>query len=202
MAKNGKIEYKLAVVGTGGVGKSCISIQFINNHFVEEYDPTIEDCYMKQVLIDGEIAMLEILDTAGQEEYSALREQYLRQGEGFLFVYATTSRSSFQELESFVIQLKRVRDTDSLEKVPIVIVGNKCDLETQRQVSTLEASDFAKAHSADFFETSALKRVNIDESFFQLVRNIRKIRGQTPVTGPGRKKKSKKLIKVKKCSIL
>ncbi|KAJ2412090.1 RAS1 protein, partial [Coemansia sp. RSA 2531] len=62
-------EYKLVVVGGGGVGKSALTIQFIQSHFVDEYDPTIEDSYRKQCTIDNETAMLDVLDTAGQEEY-------------------------------------------------------------------------------------------------------------------------------------
>ncbi|PVU87385.1 hypothetical protein BB560_006499, partial [Smittium megazygosporum] len=62
-------EYKLVVVGGGGVGKSALTIQFIQSHFVDEYDPTIEDSYRKQCVIDGETALLDVLDTAGQEEY-------------------------------------------------------------------------------------------------------------------------------------
>lgn len=68
-------EYKLIVVGGGGVGKSALTIQLIQNHFVDEYDPTIEDSYRKQVTIDEETCLLDILDTAGQEEYSAMRDQ-------------------------------------------------------------------------------------------------------------------------------
>ena len=68
-------EYKLVVVGGGGVGKSALTIQLIQNHFVDEYDPTIEDSYRKQVTIDEETCLLDILDTAGQEEYSAMRDQ-------------------------------------------------------------------------------------------------------------------------------
>ncbi|KAF9578745.1 Ras GTPase, partial [Lunasporangiospora selenospora] len=62
-------EYKLVVVGGGGVGKSALTIQFIQSHFVDEYDPTIEDSYRKQCQIDDEICLLDVLDTAGQEEY-------------------------------------------------------------------------------------------------------------------------------------
>ena len=68
-------EYKLVVVGGGGVGKSALTIQLIQNHFVDEYDPTIEDSYRKQVTIDEEVCLLDILYTAGQEEYSAMRDQ-------------------------------------------------------------------------------------------------------------------------------
>ncbi|KAJ8325798.1 Ras GTPase [Batrachochytrium dendrobatidis] len=72
-------EFKLVVVGGGGVGKSALTIQFIQEHFVDEYDPTIEDSYRKQTVVDGEVAMLDVLDTAGQEEYSAMRDTRLFQ---------------------------------------------------------------------------------------------------------------------------
>ena len=94
-------EYRIVVVGGGGVGKSAITIQFIQNYFINEYDPTIEDSYRKQVCIDGETCMLDILDTAGQDEYSAMRDQYMRTGQGFLLIYAITSRGSFDETKSF-----------------------------------------------------------------------------------------------------
>ena len=110
-AGGSEMEYKLVVVGGGSVGKSALTIQFIQSHFgvsaahhvqwdrgvtlacavrpaVVEYDPTIEDSYRKQCTIDGQDAWLDILDTAGQEEYSAMREQYMRTGEGFLLVYS------------------------------------------------------------------------------------------------------------------
>ncbi|KAL8940466.1 MAG: hypothetical protein Q9211_002263 [Gyalolechia sp. 1 TL-2023] len=125
-------EYKLVVVGGGGVGKSCLTIQLIQSHFVDEYDPTIEDSYRKQCVIDEEVALLDVLDTAGQEEYSAMREQYMRTGEGFLLVYSITSRQSFEEILTFQQQILRVKDKDYF---PIIIVGNKCDLDAERQVS-------------------------------------------------------------------
>jgi small GTP-binding protein len=124
-------EYKLVVVGGGGVGKSALTIQFIQSHFVDEYDPTIEDSYRKQCVIDEEVALLDVLDTAGQEEYGAMREQYMRTGEGFLLVYSITSRNSFEEISTFHQQILRVKDQDSF---PVVVVANKCDLEYERQV--------------------------------------------------------------------
>ena len=101
-------EYKLVIVGGGGVGKSALTIQLIQNHFIDEYDPTIEDSYRKQVTIDDETCLLDILDTAGQEEYSAMRDQYMRTGQGFICVYAVTSRSAFDEITSFREQILRV----------------------------------------------------------------------------------------------
>lgn len=164
-------EYKLVVVGGGGVGKSALTIQFIQNHFVDEYDPTIEDSYRKQCLIDDEPALLDVLDTAGQEEYSAMREQYMRTGEGFLLVYSITSRSSFEEISTFYQQVLRVKDKDYF---PVVMVANKCDLESERQVSTAEGYEVAKRFGCPFVETSAKQRVNVDEAYNDLVREIRR----------------------------
>ena len=90
------------------------------------------DSYRKQCSIDGEVALLDVLDTAGQEEYSAMREQYMRTGEGFLMVYSITSRQSFEEIQTFQQQILRVKDRDYF---PMILVGNKCDLDQEREVS-------------------------------------------------------------------
>lgn len=92
----------------------------------------LPDSYRKQCVIDDEVALLDVLDTAGQEEYSAMREQYMRTGEGFLLVYSITSRQSFEEITTFQQQILRVKDKDYF---PMVVVGNKCDLESEREVS-------------------------------------------------------------------
>eukprot|EP01107_Rhizomastix_libera_P000040 TRINITY_DN10061_c0_g1_i1.p1 TRINITY_DN10061_c0_g1~~TRINITY_DN10061_c0_g1_i1.p1 ORF type:complete len:209 (-),score=36.73 TRINITY_DN10061_c0_g1_i1:49-609(-) len=166
------MEYKLVIVGSGGVGKSAITTQFIQNQFLEDYDPTIEDSYRKQVNIDAETCLLDILDTAGQEEYSVMREQYMRSGQGFLVVFALNSRNSYDEVTKFTDQIKRVKDAD---KVPIVLCGNKCDLpQNLLQVSDDDAKALATRIGCPYFATSAKSRSNIDESFFQLVREIMK----------------------------
>jgi GTPase KRas len=95
-------------------------------------DPSCADSYRKQCVIDDEVALLDVLDTAGQEEYSAMREQYMRTGEGFLLVYSIASRQSFEEIQLFQQQILRVKDKDYF---PIIIVGNKCDLENEREVT-------------------------------------------------------------------
>ncbi|KAI8093335.1 ras-like protein 3 [Halteromyces radiatus] len=165
-------EYKIVIVGGGGVGKSAITIQFIQSHFVDEYDPTIEDSYRKQCIIDQETALLDVLDTAGQEEYSAMREQYMRNGEGFILVYSITSRLSFEEISTFYQQIRRVKDKDFF---PMILVGNKCDLESDRQVSSQEGYDLAKEFGCPFMETSAKQRINVDDSFYEVVREIRRM---------------------------
>ena len=181
-------EYKLVIVGGGGVGKSALTIQLIQNHFIDEYDPTIEDSYRKQVTIDDETCLLDILDTAGQEEYSAMRDQYMRTGQGFLCTYAITSRSSFDEITAFREQILRVKDED---KVPMVLVGNKCDLEEERQVTAVEGQDLAKSFGCPIYETSAKARINVEEAFYELVREIRKD-NQSKNGGGASSKKAKK----------
>ncbi|KAL4968712.1 Ras family protein [Aspergillus stella-maris] len=164
-------EYKLVVVGGGGVGKSCLTIQLIQSHFVDEYDPTIEDSYRKQCMVDDEVALLDVLDTAGQEEYSAMREQYMRTGEGFLLVYSITSRQSFEEIMTFQQQILRVKDKDYF---PIIVVGNKCDLEKERVVTEQEGEALANQFGCKFIETSAKSRINVENAFYDLVREIRR----------------------------
>jgi len=184
-------QYKLVVVGGGGVGKSALTIQFIQSHFVQDYDPTIEDSYRKQCVIDDKVAHLDILDTAGQEEFSAMREQYMRTGEGFVLVFSVTDRSSFDEIPKFNSQILRVKDK---EEFPMVLVGNKCDLEMERTVSTADAQELARNMKLPYLEASAKTRINVDLAFFDLVRAIR-----TAQFVPDKDIKKKKK---KKCTIL
>jgi small GTP-binding protein len=176
-------EYKLVVVGDGGVGKSALTIQLIQNQFVEEYDPTIEDSYRKQVLIDGETCLLDILDTAGQEEYSAMRDQYMRTGEGFLLVFALNELKSFENIQNYREQIRRVKDSD---EVPMVLVGNKCDL-AQRAMAQRSVAELARSFGIPYEETSAKTRVGVDDAFHALVREIRKHR-EKQTSKPKRKR--------------
>ncbi|EMP35156.1 GTP-binding protein Rit2, partial [Chelonia mydas] len=91
-----------------------------------------EDAYKTQVRIDDEPAYLDILDTAGQAEFTAMRDQYMRGGEGFIICYSITDRQSFQEAAEFKELIYRVRHTYD---IPLVLVGNKIDLEEFRQAS-------------------------------------------------------------------
>jgi len=165
-------EIKIVIMGAGGVGKSAITIQYIQCHFVDEYDPTIEDSYRKQVCIDGQTMLLDILDTAGQEEYSAMRDQYMRTGQAFLAVYAINSRSSFEEASTMREQVLRIKDTES---VPMLLVGNKCDLVAERTVTSAEGEALARSWGCGFLETSAKNRINIDDAFVELVRQYARI---------------------------
>ncbi|KAG1661797.1 Ras-like protein 2 [Nymphon striatum] len=162
--------YKLVVVGGGGVGKSAITIQFIQSYFVTDYDPTIEDSYTKQCVIDDVVAKLDVLDTAGQEEFSAMREQYMRSGEGFLLIFSVDDRNSFDEIYKFHKQILRVKDRDEF---PMLLVGNKADLESKRTVSVDEANSAAAHLKISYIECSAKLRTNIDQAFYDLVRVVR-----------------------------
>ncbi|XP_075984561.1 ras-like protein 2 [Anticarsia gemmatalis] len=183
--------YKLVVVGGGGVGKSAITIQFIQSYFVTDYDPTIEDSYTKQCVIDDVPAKLDILDTAGQEEFSAMREQYMRSGEGFLLVFSVADHASFDELYKFHKQILRVKDRDEF---PMLLVGNKADLENQRVVSLEEAQSLSRQLKVPYIECSAKARMNVDQAFHELVKLVRIFQESEranlkPEYGSGKKKK-------------
>jgi len=170
------LEYKLVVVGAGGVGKSAMTIQFIQARFIEQYDPTIEDTYRKQCVIDDIPCVLNILDTAGQEEYSAMRNQFMKQGQGFLLVFSMTSRITFEELTNLHTQILQAKDD---EHVPIILVGNKSDC-PNHEVNAKEAEDLARNFGSKFILTSAKTHMNIDEAFFDLVRTIRSTESAKP----------------------
>ncbi|KPV77196.1 uncharacterized protein RHOBADRAFT_34690 [Rhodotorula graminis WP1] len=186
---------KLVVLGDGGVGKTALTLRLALNYFGASLAPSrCEDSYRKHAIIDGQPYMLEILDTAGQEEYTALRDQWIREGEGFLIVYSTTSRASFDRVERFRHQVARVKDSDS---VPVVLVGNKIDRVHEREVETRHGEELAKRLGCAFIETSAKTRVNLEEAYFMAVRMIEARKGGTAAK-PVRQKTKKQ----RKCSIL
>eukprot|EP01134_Creolimax_fragrantissima_P001194 CFRG1194T1 len=176
-------EYKLVVLGSGGVGKSALTVQFVQGIFVEKYDPTIEDSYRKQVEVDSQQCMLEILDTAGTEQFTAMRDLYMKNGQGFVLVYSITAQSTFNDLEDLRDQILRVKDTDH---VPMVLCANKCDLEDERVIGKDQGSARAKQWGCAFIEASAKSKINVSEIFFSLVRQINEA---TPDTHKDKKKK-------------
>jgi len=182
--------YRVVLVGIGGVGKSCLTIQFIADRFVEDYDPTLEDSYRKQFTVDGEECLLDIFDTAGQEDFSAVRDQYMRTGDGFLCVYAVTLKNSFDEVATFHEHILRVKDVES---IPFVLVGNKADLETARVVSRDEGEALARRLNCKFLEASAKTKMNVHEAFHELVREIKDYKRKheaapTPVETPKKRR--------------
>jgi len=165
--KMSRNDVKLVLLGAGGVGKSAITVQYVEGIFVEKYDPTIEDSYRKLVEVDGNQFMLEILDTAGTDQFTAMRALYMKNGHGFILIYSITAPTTFSALTEFrnqVIEEKRRED------VPFVIAGNKCDLEKERLVSSEEGQLLASKFGADFYETSAKAKTNVEQIFSAVVR--------------------------------
>eukprot|EP01098_Paradermamoeba_levis_P015004 TRINITY_DN7410_c0_g3_i2.p1 TRINITY_DN7410_c0_g3~~TRINITY_DN7410_c0_g3_i2.p1 ORF type:complete len:185 (+),score=41.00 TRINITY_DN7410_c0_g3_i2:129-683(+) len=178
-------DYKIVVLGAGGVGKSAVTVRFVQGIFVEKYDPTIEDSYRKQVDMDGEHYLLEILDTAGTEQFTAMRDLYMKNGQGFVLVYSIIAQSTFNDLPDIRDQILRVKDSDS---VPMVLVGNKADLEEQRVIPTATGQNLAKEWGCAFMEASAKTKLNIDEIFIHLLKQIGTISPPTQSVKPKKDK--------------
>jgi len=161
--------YKVVVLGEGAVGKSCLTIRYVQGTFVTEYDPTIENSYRRIATVDDQPVVLDILDTAGQEEYASMRDTYLRVGHGFLLVFSVTSLSSLnftRELHSKILQVKEA------DTCPMVIVGNKADMRDQRVVKEVEAQEIAKTLNIPYIETSAKTGMNIETAFNAVVKQL------------------------------
>ncbi|XP_022241086.1 ras-like protein 2 [Limulus polyphemus] len=185
---------------SGSFGIILCNLFFLQSYFVTDYDPTIEDSYTKQCVIDEQVARLDILDTAGQEEFSAMREQYMRSGEGFLLVFSITDRNSIEHSMKLFKHnsnhsILRVKDRDEF---PMLLVGNKCDLEHQRMVSQNDIQQLANQLKIPYMECSAKHRLNVDAAFHDLVRHVRKFQAaERPLV-----KASKPSNKKRCCTIL
>lgn len=158
-------------MGDGGTGKTATTIQFVANHFVEMYDPTIEDSYKRQILVDDHSFSVDILDTAGQDDFSPLRDSWIRDSEAFLLIYSVTDARSLDYLDEILRLIRRAKE--GVATVPIVLAGNKCDLVDRRQVSAAQAAAWAAERGVTMtMEMSAKTRVNVEESFHRLVRAV------------------------------
>ncbi|KAG2221244.1 hypothetical protein INT45_012365 [Circinella minor] len=182
--------HKVIMVGSGGVGKSALTLQYMYGDFVEEYDPTKADSYRKKVMLDGQECQIDILDTAGQEEYAAIRDNYYRSGEGFLCVFSVCEHESFEHTQEFRDQILRVLDDDT---IPFILVGNKVDLAHLRKVSSSEAQQLGQEWGCPYLETSAKTRQNVDEVYTMLMRSIRDRKEQLHMN-EGKSKKGKCII--------
>ena len=148
-----------------------MTIQFLQNHFLEIYDPTIEDTYRKQMAIDNRSYFIEVLDTAGQDEYSAMRDQYMRSVDGFLLVYDITKYTSYLYLrENIIEKIKYTNETK--KKICMVICGNKCDLYLRRAIMYYEGKMLSIENKCPFYETSARSGIHIDDAWNDLIRQV------------------------------
>ncbi|KAL7712416.1 small monomeric GTPase [Entamoeba marina] len=149
--------FQIIIIGEGSVGKSALCLQFVREIFSTEYNPTIEDTYNKSIKVDGQTVSFNLIDTAGQEEYVALREQYFLKGDGFVLVYSIDNKTSFTAIANHKESISAIRPNDN---VALMLAGNKCDLEDQRVIQKSEGEELAKLHGMGFFETSAANRTN------------------------------------------
>lgn len=188
------------LLGDGGVGKTCLTLQFCQGVYVADYDPTIENMYNKQIGMDGGACMLEILDTAGQEEYMVMRDQYIRPGEGFLLVYSIDNRSSFESIGETRDSVIRVKED---ELVPIVLVATKADLPDEiRKTTTNEGQELAKLYDCPFVETSAKLRSKVESAFFAIVQQIRTVEERKRAAAEVAQRNRKSNSSGAKCTLL
>ncbi|EAY06280.1 Ras family protein [Trichomonas vaginalis G3] len=173
-------------MGSGGVGKSALTIRLVQDRFSTVYDPTIEDSYVKLLNVDGKPLKLDILDTAGQDDFKAIRETYMRSGNGFLVVFSLIDSHSFDMVNGYI---KDIRLTNGREDIPIVCCGNKCDLGDQRQISPEEVEEYFRSVKCCYFETSAARNINVQEAFLTVARMMREANPNyySPSDIPGKK---------------
>ncbi|XP_064281818.1 GTP-binding protein Rhes-like [Passer domesticus] len=148
---------RLVVLGQSAVGKTALTVRFITRRFIGDYDPTLEMIYRHVAVIDGEMVHFEILDTAGQEEDSLQIEEKIKWGDGFAVVYSVTDRCSFDEVMRLCFLINHLHGSpkrSGAEQPPVVIVGNKKDLQFDRMVSTEDGENLSKALKIPFYEIS------------------------------------------------
>jgi small GTP-binding protein len=180
----------ITILGSVSVGKSCLVNRFVTDDFVTDYDPTIEDTWIKHVTCDGIVSKVEILDTAGQEIFKeSCFENWVSEADTFILVYDITRVDTFNELDNVYNNIQQHKDGD-VSAYPMIVVGNKKDLETQRLVKTEAGEAKAKEWNCKFLESSAKTKENVDEMVHTCIREVRRIKEeQEKKTGKGSKNK-------------
>ncbi|KAJ3434785.1 ras-like protein [Anaeramoeba flamelloides] len=158
---------KITTMGKVGSGKSATVLKFLRNSFISYLDVAIEESYRKQLKVNEKIYLLEILDTVAGERYETFRSRYIKWTNIFLLVYSIIDQSSFQLLkdEEYMGIMKYL---DEEQEYSIIVIGNKKDLENERQVTTKEGEEFAEEIGAYFVENSA-KTDDLEPLFEKIV---------------------------------
>ncbi|XP_026276647.1 GTP-binding protein Rheb homolog [Frankliniella occidentalis] len=168
---------KIAIMGYRSVGKSSLSIQFVEGQFVDSYDPTIENTFTKATRVNSQDYDVKVVDTAGQDEYSIFPAQYSMDIHGYVLVYSITSMKSFEVVQ---VIYDKLLDMTGKVHLPIVLVGNKTDLHMERAISNEEGRRLASGWNAAFLETSAKQNESVGEIFHTLLLEIEKANGNAP----------------------
>jgi small GTP-binding protein len=163
--------FKIVFLGDSGVGKTNIMCRFTTDTFNINSKPTIGvDFGIKTIALGGHIIKLQLWDTAGQERYRTFTSAYFKDSLGMIIVYDITNMESFRSVDKW---LEIAKEYIAFKSIKLLLLGNKIDLDEDRQVSILEASDYAEKHDMVFMEVSALdNRQNcVNEGFFKLIKS-------------------------------
>ncbi|PVG01517.1 P-loop containing nucleoside triphosphate hydrolase protein [Serendipita vermifera] len=163
--------HRIMVIGDSRAGKTSLIIRFILQCFVEDYDPTISDSWVRQCRIDDQLVFLELLDTVPDSDYwETFYSRDLRTMDGVLLAYPINSRVAFDNLDKWVQTIVRITGK---RHFPMVIIATKGDMEHDREVLSIEGQEFASEVQVPHFDTSAKLGVNIEPAVEKLVRLIR-----------------------------
>jgi len=162
---------KIAVMGFRSVGKSSLSIQFVEGQFVDSYDPTIENTFHKNIKHKGQEYTIDLVDTAGQDEYSIIPQSYGVDNHGYILVYSVTSKKSFEVVKDI---RDRLLDLTGATQLPILLVGNKVDLNMERVIPTETGASLARSWKAGFLESSAKENKVVQLVFHAIIDEIEK----------------------------
>ena len=161
---------KLFVLGNFAVGKTSLINKFVYNKFREIYLPTIGfDCAAKNIILPNEKKVkISFHDTAGQERYRSIAFNLINSANGVILTYDITNRETFNAIPEWINNIRDYKGED----FPVALIGNKCDLEEEREVKTIEGKELARKYGFLFFETSSKKGNNVQESILELALNI------------------------------
>eukprot|EP00727_Mastigamoeba_balamuthi_P013663 m51a1_g892 putative ras-related protein rab-4b (209) ;mRNA; f:16378-17811 len=169
MAERYDYLFKFIVIGDANSGKTCILHRFIENKFKRDSTHTIGvEFGSKIVEVGGKKVKLQIWDTAGQDRFRSVTRSYYRGAAGALLVYDVTSRDSYNHIGTWLNDARTLANSD----IAIILVGNKIDLQQEREVTFLEASRFSQENDLTFVETSALTGEGIEDVFLRCARTI------------------------------
>ena len=161
--------FKVVLVGDMSVGKTNIIAKYLKNEFSEDYKTTIGvEFHSKIAKVEGHVVKAQIWDTCGQERFKSITDSYYRGAKGAFVVYDITRKNTFESVDSWISALRSAAD----KNLNIIIIGNKSDLEDQRQVETEQGEEKAQNNEAAFMETSAYSGDNIDKAFDNMITDV------------------------------